>query len=47
VHAPANSDQFTVEIRASLSELMMPGPLVKRTGSGGQNGMNAMSSSYE
>ena len=35
VHAPANSDEFTVEIRASLSELMMPGPLVKRTGSGG------------
>jgi hypothetical protein len=35
VHAPANSDKFTVEIRASLSELIMPGPLVKRTGSGG------------
>ena len=34
VHAPAHSDKFTVEIRASLSELMMPGPLVKRTGSG-------------
>jgi hypothetical protein len=38
VHAPANSDEFTVEIRASLSELMMPGPLVKRTGSGGIDG---------
>ena len=38
VHAPAHSDEFTVEIRASLSELMMPGPLVKRTGSGGIDG---------
>ena len=35
VHAPAHSDEFTIEIRASLSELTMPGPLVKRTGSGG------------
>jgi len=38
VHAPANSDEFTVEIRASLSELMMPGPLMKRTGPGGIDG---------
>ena len=38
VHAPANSDEFTVEIRASLSELLMPGPLVKRKGSGGIDG---------
>jgi site-specific DNA recombinase len=38
VHAPANTDEFTVEIRASLSELTMPGPLVKRTGSGGIDG---------
>lgn len=35
VHAPANSNEVTVEIRASLSELTLPGPLVKRTGSGG------------
>jgi site-specific DNA recombinase len=34
VHAPANSDDPTVEIRASPSELMMAGPLVRRTGSG-------------
>ena len=38
VHAPANSDEFTVEIRASLSELTMPGPLMKRTRSGGIDG---------
>ena len=38
VHAPANSDDFTVEIRASLSELTMPGPLVKPTGSGVSDG---------
>ncbi|MEN3347505.1 MAG: site-specific recombinase, partial [Bradyrhizobium sp.] len=38
VHAPANSNEVTVEIRASLSELTLPGPLVKRTGSGGIDG---------
>ena len=33
VHAPPNSNQLTVEIRASLSELTMPGkPLVKAGG---------------
>jgi site-specific DNA recombinase len=35
VHAPTNSIEITIEIRASLSELTMPGHLVKRTGSGG------------
>ncbi|HTO68145.1 MAG TPA: recombinase family protein [Bradyrhizobium sp.] len=41
VHAPANTDQLTIEIKASLSELTLPGPLVKRSiggvtgGSGG------------
>jgi site-specific DNA recombinase len=38
VHAPANSAEITIEIRASLSELTMPGHLVKRTGSGGIDG---------
>jgi hypothetical protein len=34
VNAPANSEQLAVEIRASLADLALPGPLVKRTGSG-------------
>jgi hypothetical protein len=30
VHAPANSDQLTIEIRASLPDLVLPGPIEKR-----------------
>jgi hypothetical protein len=35
VHAPPNSDELTIEIKASLSELTLPGPLLKRSQRGG------------
>ena len=37
VHAPPGTDELAIEIKASLSELTLPGPLLKRS-SGGTNG---------
>ena len=35
VHAPAGSDELAIEIRASLSDLLLPGSLVMRAAGGG------------
>jgi site-specific DNA recombinase len=37
VHAPPGTDELAIEIKASLSELTLPGPLLKRS-SGGVTG---------
>jgi hypothetical protein len=34
VHAPPGTDEFAIEIKASLSELTLPGPLLKRSSGG-------------
>jgi len=41
VHAPAGTDELTIEIRATLSDLVMPGPLVKRATERGVKGGSA------
>src|SRR5215471_17074922 len=35
VHAPPGTDELAIEIKASLSELTLPGPLLKRSSWGG------------
>ena len=34
VHAPPGTDELAIEIKASLSELTLPGPLLKRSSGG-------------
>ena len=38
VHAPPGTDELAIEIKASLSELTLPGPLLKRASGGVTDG---------